>query len=295
MGNRLSTPSHSSPDLSLPAPEPAVILIPWRKIDCEDNILHEVKDFKPSTEVLRIVLYGPTGAGKSSFINSVQRVILGRNAMSALENNTHTGTSFTKKMNIHKLKSARGVPYPLEIVDIMGLQLSEGGIKQEDIVKAFQGHISDDYIFNPGVSITNEDPKYKEKPTLREKVHCLVCVLPADSVSRMDTRDFEQIKHVRDTASLLGIPQVIIMTKVDRACELVKVDLGKMYQSKKIKEKMDVCSVNVGIPLNAIYPVMNYSESITQDSLIDMFILTALRDILNFANDYVERELEKDD
>ncbi|KAM9454762.1 interferon-induced protein 44-like isoform 2-T2 [Clarias gariepinus] len=285
MGNRLSTPSHSSP----------VILIPWRKIDCEDNILHEVKDFKPSTEVLRIVLYGPTGAGKSSFINSVQRVILGRNAMSALENNTHTGTSFTKKMNIHKLKSARGVPYPLEIVDIMGLQLSEGGIKQEDIVKAFQGHISDDYIFNPGVSITNEDPKYKEKPTLREKVHCLVCVLPADSVSRMDTRDFEQIKHVRDTASLLGIPQVIIMTKVDRACELVKVDLGKMYQSKKIKEKMDVCSVNVGIPLNAIYPVMNYSESITQDSLIDMFILTALRDILNFANDYVERELEKDD
>lgn len=170
----------------------------------------------------------------------------------------------------------------------------------------------------------------------------------------------------------VGIPQVIIMTKVDRACELVKVDLGKMYQSKKIKEKvislyvcrclhlsvrtyctskscridqiwdrptwfkfhyhifhshiftisfpvltksylwqfsiiiysnacrslfsqMDVCSVNVGIPLNAIYPVMNYSESITQDSLIDMFILTALRDILNFANDYVERELEKDD
>ncbi|KAF5890003.1 interferon-induced protein 44-like, partial [Clarias magur] len=239
MGNRLSTPSHSSPDLSFPPPEPDAILIPWRKMDWKNEkmLQSEVKEFKPSTEVLRLVLYGPTGAGKSSFINSVQRVILSRNAMSALENNTCTGTSFTKKMNIHKLKSARGVPYPLEIVDIMGLQSSEGGIKQEDIVKAFEGHISDEYIFNSGVSITDKDPKYKGKPTLCEKVHCLVCVLPADSVSRMPSRDFEQIKHVRDTASLLGIPQVIIMTKVDKACELVKEDLNKMYHSKKIKEK----------------------------------------------------------
>ncbi|MCI4393514.1 hypothetical protein PGIGA_G00158230 [Pangasianodon gigas] len=296
MGSRLSTSSPSSADVFLPVPEPAVLTEPWRKMDCGiDEILHEVKEFKPNIEALRIVLYGPTGAGKSSFINSLQRVLLNRNAMIALENSTCTGTSFTKKMNIHKLKKGRGVPYPLEIVDIMGLQSADGGIKEEDIIRAFEGHILDDYTFNPVGAITDDNPKHKKNPTLSDKVHCLVCVLSADSVSRMENNVFEKMKQVRESASLLGIPQVIVMTRVDKACELVSQDLKKIYYSKKIKEKVDVCSVNVGIPLNAIYPVKNYSESITQDLVIDMFILTALRDILNFASDYVERELEKDD
>ncbi|XP_053472096.1 interferon-induced protein 44-like [Ictalurus furcatus] len=265
-------------------------------MDCErEEILHEVKEFKPSTEVLRIVLYGPTGVGKSSFINSVQRVLSGRNAMIALENSTLTGKSFTKKMNIHKLKKGRGERYPLEIVDIMGIESTDGGIKHEDIIKAFLGHISDEYIFNPGAAITDHDPKYKKNPTLRDKVHCLVCILSADSVSRMDGKVFDELRLVRESASLLGIPQVIVMTRVDKACEMVSQDLKKIYYSKKIKEKVDKCNDNMGIPLNAIYPVKNYSESITQDLVIDMLLLTALRDILNFANDYVEREMEKDE
>lgn len=49
-------------------------------------------------------------------------------------------------MNIHKLKKGRGEPYPLEIVDIMGIESTDGGIKHEDIIKAFLGHISDEYI-----------------------------------------------------------------------------------------------------------------------------------------------------
>ncbi|KAF4074924.1 hypothetical protein AMELA_G00228800 [Ameiurus melas] len=78
----------------------------WRPVAWSENneILYDVKEFKPSTEVLRIVLYGPIGAGKSSFINSVQRILLGRNAMSALENSTYTGASFTKKVRNNQLR-----------------------------------------------------------------------------------------------------------------------------------------------------------------------------------------------
>lgn len=57
---------------------------------------------------------------------------------------------------------------------------------------------------------------------------------------------------------------------------------------------MDVCNVNVGISANAMYPVKNYAEEITQDPDVDLLILMALRDILNFANDYVEEEMEKE-
>ncbi|GAA6069936.1 interferon-induced protein 44-like, partial [Tachysurus ichikawai] len=111
----------------------------------KDELLHYVNEFKPSCEVLRIMLYGPVGSGKSSFINSVQRVILGRNAMSALENSSRQGTSFTKNFTMHKLKKGRGEHYPLEIVDIMGIEPLKRGIECEDIINALEGHILDGY------------------------------------------------------------------------------------------------------------------------------------------------------
>ncbi|XP_060717094.1 interferon-induced protein 44-like [Tachysurus vachellii] len=175
----------------------------------------------------------------------------------------------------------------------MGIE-SSGGIKPEDINKAFKGHILDKYTFNPVSAITNDNPKYRKEPALSDKVHCLVCILPADSVSRMDEDIFKKLKDVREHASDLEIPQVIVMTKVDKACELVNQDLKKIYYSKKIKEKVAECSNNIGIPLNAIYPVKNYAESITQDPDTDILILTALRDILHFAECFVEREMEKE-
>lgn len=48
-------------------------------------------------------------------------------------------------MTIHKMKKSRGEHYPLEIVDIMGIQSSEGGIQKEDVISAFKGHILDEY------------------------------------------------------------------------------------------------------------------------------------------------------
>lgn len=52
-------------------------------------------------------------------------------------------------MNIHKLKMGRGEHYPLEIVDIMGIEEQEG-IKHDDIISVFKGHISDEYIVSTG-------------------------------------------------------------------------------------------------------------------------------------------------
>ena len=40
-----------------------------------------------------------------------------------------------------------------------------------------------------------------------------------------------------------GIPQVIVLTKVDEACQMVREDLRKLYHSRKIKEKViSVCN-----------------------------------------------------
>ncbi|KAL7846125.1 hypothetical protein AOLI_G00243170 [Acnodon oligacanthus] len=74
-----------------------VLDVPWRKVSQRENreILDELAGFEPDTEVLKILLCGPIGAGKSCIINSVQRVHLGRNFISVVENSTLNGHSFT--------------------------------------------------------------------------------------------------------------------------------------------------------------------------------------------------------
>ncbi|XP_066517858.1 interferon-induced protein 44-like [Hoplias malabaricus] len=187
------------------------------------------------------------------------------------------------------MKRRGGGRFPFVFCDIMGLEPEEsGGIHTEDITAILEGKIMDGFIFNPMAPITADSRKYNTNPHPCEKVHCLVSILPADSISRMSDKVIDKMKAIRMKAAQLNIPQVIIMTKVDEACELVNKDLTKIYHSKKIKEKVDECSNKLGISLNSIYPVKNYHAEIIQDPNVDVLILMALRDILNFANDYVE-------
>ncbi|XP_066516831.1 interferon-induced protein 44-like isoform X2 [Hoplias malabaricus] len=220
---------------------------PWREMILSDKqrqrVFKELKEFQISTSTvrhLRILLHGPTHSGKSSFINSVNTVLQGRNTTVALANSAG-GFSFTRK-------------------------------------------------FNPMSALTKQHMEYNSAPSLDDKVHCLVSVLPGDVISLMPQGILEKMKKVRQKAIDLGIPQVIIITKVDSACKLVSKDLKMIYKSRKIKEKMQECSNLLDVPMHCIFPVKNYCEEITTNTNVDIVILTAMNNIVHFANDFVERQ-----
>ncbi|KTF78069.1 hypothetical protein cypCar_00042166 [Cyprinus carpio] len=169
-----------------------------------------------------------------------------------------------------------------------------GTIQTDDIIKLLKGHILDGYTFNPVKSIGEEDPKYKRNPVLKDRIHCLVAVISASTVSVMDEKIIKQMRDVREKARDLGIPQVIILTKVDEVCPLLKDNLEKIYTSKKIKQKMQECSNCLGIPVSNIYPVKNYHEERATNATMDILILDALQNIVNFANDYVEDQTDNE-
>ncbi|XP_075872582.1 interferon-induced protein 44-like [Nelusetta ayraudi] len=83
-----------------PKPNP-FLSTPWRKINWtnSEEPLQYVKNYKPPVEgqKIRVLLYGPAGAGKSSFVNSIQSVLLGRMYNMALVGSIME-RGFTKKV-----------------------------------------------------------------------------------------------------------------------------------------------------------------------------------------------------
>uniref|UniRef100_A0A3B3XR95 G domain-containing protein n=1 Tax=Poecilia mexicana TaxID=48701 RepID=A0A3B3XR95_9TELE len=257
--------------------------------------LKYVQEYKPEKDdirYLRILLYGPVGAGKSSFINSVSNVLRGRMTIPALASAMTSDKSFTKKYETHKFIKGRGSSktfYPLVFNDIMGLEDGTNrGVHADDIKLALRGHVKEDYKFNPVAPLTQDDPGYNPTISADDKVHVLVCVMSANT-PQMKSSVLEKMKSIREAASDLGIPQMAMMTRIDEACGETERDLRNVYKSKYLRKKMKDFSSAVGIPMNCIFPVKNYSEEIDMNDDVDALILSALRKMVDFGDDFIER------
>ncbi|XP_060755091.1 uncharacterized protein LOC132866365 isoform X3 [Neoarius graeffei] len=267
---------------------------PWRPVNWSDKepMLQRLREFQPNRHVdhIRILVVGPAGAGKSAFITSVNTALQGRNTY--LAHSLSGDSSVTHKYTVYKLnKGTEGTLFPFVFSDTMGLE-ELGGTHVNDIINILQGHIHEGYTFDPSTPLTAESNDYNPTPNLNDNIHCLVFVLPADNVLQISDGIMDKMKEIRKKAQELGIPQVVIMSKVDVACSLVNQNLRTIYMSKKIRERMKECSISLGLQMTQIFPVKNYHEEITNNTEVDILILTAVTNIVNFASDFVNRKVQ---
>ncbi|XP_029911873.1 interferon-induced protein 44-like [Myripristis murdjan] len=281
-------PAHTAMELAGAFSEPWRE-IPWRDKDRELQYVKNYKPYRDDIQHLRVLLYGPVGAGKSSFISSVDSVLQGRITTRALVE-ANSGPCPSRTYKTYKIQKGQpGDFYPFVFNDTLGLQMGEdSGVHPEDIKLAMKGHMRDGYRFNPGSKLSSNDSQYyNAEPTVNDKVQVLVYVVPADTAAQQEEDHVKKIKDIRRTACDLGIPQLAVITNIDSACTEIHKDLKNVYKSKYLKKTMEEFSDSVGIPMNCIFPVKNYQEKNVVNDDADSLILSVLRRIIDFGEEFI--------
>ncbi|XP_074513077.1 interferon-induced protein 44-like isoform X1 [Sebastes fasciatus] len=277
-------------------PPPETLIKEWRSVPWGHNKSEQqfVEDYQPhndEVQQLRVLFYGPIGSAKSSFINSVESLLRGKITVRASEDATF-GESFTTKYKTYKIHKGRpGTFYPFAFTDIMGLEVGTNrGVCVEDIKLAMEGHINDDYTFNPCSKISEDNQYYNKTPTLEDRVHVLVYVISATTTRMLSAETVKKTREVRLAARDMDIPQLAILTKVDAACPEIKTDIRNVYKSKYLKQQMDEVNAAMGFTPKCIFPVNNYYSEIYTNDDTDTLILSALRRIIADGEDFVNSQ-----
>ncbi|XP_038649658.1 interferon-induced protein 44-like isoform X1 [Scyliorhinus canicula] len=266
---------------------------PWRHLTWTTERRQEQIDFiknytpyKSLTSQARVLLIGPNGGGKSSFINSVNSIFRGHVTNRVMVGGESTRT--TTKYSTYSFRGEKdGISLPLILCDTMGLtEPTLYGMHSDDVIRIIKGHVPNKYQFNTASPI-QVDTKNSIKPTtIDEKIHCVAYVL--DASKPLSSQMEQKICSIKSQINDLEIPQIVLLTKVDKECILLDNDLENVYRSDLIEEKVLEVGNQLAVPVSNIIPVKNYWSNHDLHCATDILLLSALIHILHSVDDYLE-------
>ncbi|XP_072562779.1 interferon-induced protein 44-like isoform X2 [Paramormyrops kingsleyae] len=267
----------------------------WRNVmwdhSTRTDLMQYLHDYKPTIDSVpqaRILLIGQIKAGKSSFFNSINSIFHGN--ITSQAGAGEMKTSLTLKYRTYQVRAGRGgQPLAFLLCDTMGLEATDdGGVKIEDIENILKGYVPDKYQFNPAQPMKADDCQACSTLALKDRIHCVVYVIDVSTIGILDQGMNMKIDEIRKRTNLADVPLVVLLTKVDKACPHVDKDLTKVYHSCYIKDLIYRAGSSLGIPPSNVIPVKNYYDEIELNDTCDILLLMAIKQMLNFADNYFE-------
>uniref|UniRef100_K1Q7G6 Interferon-induced protein 44-like protein n=1 Tax=Magallana gigas TaxID=29159 RepID=K1Q7G6_MAGGI len=262
------------------------------------QLMHELKEeienYKPLEQLkiqqTKILLIGQIGAGKSSFFNTINSIFRGYVTSQACSGTAeHSLTTQYRSYQVRNGPSRK--PLNFRLCDTRGLEEGQG-IEAQDVCYILDGHTPDKYVFNPSLPLSSDIPGFIKAPKLKDRIHCVAFVLDASSVDIMSEHMLEKIKKLQTAMNQRGLPQVVLLTKIDKICASLQDDVGLTYYIPTVQEHVDKVAEMIGLPKSHVIPVKNYESERELNDNINILNLLAMQQILHFADDYLYNYLD---
>ncbi|XP_071162520.1 interferon-induced protein 44-like [Mytilus edulis] len=273
---------------------------PWRKTSnwnkkYFEELKEKVETYKPLKELnvpqARVLLVGQVGAGKTSFFNTINSVFRGYITRQACSGNAeHSLTTVYRMYQIRN--SVSGKPLNIRLHDTRGLEADQG-MDAHGMCYLLDGNLPDRFQFNPSAPVTPDITGFVSTPQFADKIHCVVFVIDGSTVDVMPEKVIEKMKGFQIHMNQRGIPQIVLLTKIDKVCEATSEDLSQVFFSPVVQETVDRVSQILGLPRSNILPVKNYESEIELQDNVNILTLLTLQQILNSADDYMFNYLDQ--
>ncbi|VCX20141.1 unnamed protein product [Gulo gulo] len=256
-----------------------------------NSLLVELGTYKPCVDFvseIHILLLGPVGSGKSSFINSVKSVFQGRLTRQATVGSDVT--SITEQYRIYPIKDGRGGKYlPFRLCDSMGLHEKEGiGLCMDDIPYILKGCVPDRYQLNPSRPITPNHPNFIASPSLKDRIHCVAYVLDINSINDLSSKMVAKFQQIQKEVLSCDIAYVLLLTKATNCGEFLQDNFSNMDKPITSQSQIMDASKMLNIPIYNTFMVENYTSEWELDPVKDTQILFVLRQMLRVTEDFFE-------
>ncbi|XP_028512929.1 interferon-induced protein 44-like [Exaiptasia diaphana] len=257
------------------------------------KVLQDVCDIKPlslgglNVSEFRLLLLGQVSSGKSSFYNTVNSIFRGYVTSQAITGNA--GRSVTTMFRMYDVASSPlKEPFKWKICDTVGL-LPDNGLSVSELLYLVDGNIPNRFQFSPYGGITPDSPGFIEAPTHSQRAHCVALVIDASTVDNIPESMWQKFRMFQDAVNARRVPMVVLLTKIDLACPQTQENLLHVFHSQRIQQVVRMISTRLqGLPTNKIFPIKNYEWETELNMHVNSLALLALRQMLRFAQDYIE-------
>ncbi|XP_022300546.2 interferon-induced protein 44-like [Crassostrea virginica] len=273
---------------------------PWRKhMDWSEQKMEDIKEnllaYKPVSETnataANILLLGQIGAGKSSFFNSVNSIFRGKITSKACSGSfEHSVTTMYRQYKIKDHSSGKFLNFRL--CDSRGFE-DNFVLDAQDISFILDGNMPDRYQFNPMVPFTSDTPGFIKNSDLGNKIHCVAFVIDGSTVDVIPEKILKQIKSLQIRMNQRGLAQIVLLTKLDKICPYVSDDVTNTFTSSAVCNVVEKVADIMGLPRGHVLPVKNYENEATQIIGVNILLMEALERCLDFADDFMDEQLEK--
>ncbi|XP_062569570.1 interferon-induced protein 44-like [Saccostrea cucullata] len=141
--------------------------------------------------------------------------------------------------------------------------------------------------FQGNQNIGQNHQLYRANPTFDQKMHCVIFVVDASSITEIHEQDMQKLAEIREHIGSENIPLRLILTKVDELDLYSFGDLSSVFRSRHAKQKFDAAKRKFTLQDNQVRPIANYVTGPNQNLAQDILALIAVKNILEEALVYI--------